>query len=58
MERWLTLFVVAVVTLTGSAASAQQTSGVGRWEVTGFPGGIVFTELCGDSNEPDFTNFN
>ena len=58
MERWLTTIVVAVVALTGSAASAQEFVGVGPWEVTGFPGGgIVFTEGTDDADEPDFSNY-
>ena len=58
MARWVTVFVVAAVALGANAAWAQETSGAGRWEITGFPGGgLLFTEGSRDTGEPDFGNY-
>jgi len=59
MGRWLTaLLVAATVAFGAGTASAQETTGASRWEVTGFPGGgILFTEGSENTGEPDFSNY-
>lgn len=59
MRRWVTTtLVITTVALGANAASAQETTGASRWEVTGFPGGgILFTEGSSDTDEGDFANY-
>lgn len=58
MGRWLTALLVATVAFGVGTASAQETTGASRWEVTGFPGGgILFTEGSDNTGEPDFGNY-
>jgi hypothetical protein len=58
MKRWLTALAVVTVVFGAGAASAQETAGARRLEITGFPGGgILFTEGSSDSNEADFSNY-
>ena len=58
MGRWLAAFVVAAVAFNAGTASAQETTGAQRLEVTGFPGGgLLFTEGSDASGEGDFTNY-
>jgi hypothetical protein len=42
MGRWPAALVVATVASGASEASAQETTGASRWEITGSPGAPAF----------------
>ena len=58
MTRWLQLTIVASAVLVAQVASAQESTGAGKWEATGFPGGaIYFTKGGPSTGEPGFGNY-